>query len=339
MMADVALAYPSGMSLSDRLSSMHAAELQGFVTKALTRWGKPVWVVGTSNGSVSAVTAAGFTSVLSGLRGVVLTSTVTRLSATDQPTCNLYVSRITVQTLVVWNKDDHCTASPPLGSAALFAAFHRATRLPMFSRRPFGSLLFHIFALAGTSGQAHWRGPPAADCADIANALESFFQGLPQEPGQRRVPIDAPDPQYVADYLATADGHQLAKMFMKIPNPSSAIHRQARRATRSDRRSVNAMQLTASAGNEARPLHRVAPPTPRQRQASLIGSPARSNSSSYLWNLGATSSRPFFLCTRENQSPNAAMGPVGGFGASHYIEASAKISTAMSCFDHKLNFI
>ena len=101
---------------------MHAGELQGFINAALTRWGKPVWVVGTSNGSVSAVTAAGFTSVLSGLRGVVLTSTVTQLSTTDQPTFNLYVSRITVPTLVVWNQDDHCTASPPSGSAALFAA-------------------------------------------------------------------------------------------------------------------------------------------------------------------------------------------------------------------------
>jgi hypothetical protein len=124
MMADAALAYPApnGMTLGDRLSSMHAGELQNFITAAMNRWGKPVWVVGTSNGSVSAVTAAGFTSVLSGLRGVVLTSTVTQLSAADQPTFNLYVSRITVPTLVVWNQDDHCTASPPSGSAALFAA-------------------------------------------------------------------------------------------------------------------------------------------------------------------------------------------------------------------------
>src|ERR1035438_8910405 len=48
--------------------------------------------------------------------------------------------------------------------------------------------------------------------------MESFFEGLPHEPGQRRVPTDAPDLQYVADYLATADGHQLAKAFMQIPN-------------------------------------------------------------------------------------------------------------------------
>jgi transcriptional regulator with XRE-family HTH domain len=49
--------------------------------------------------------------------------------------------------------------------------------------------------------------------------VESFFEGLPHEPGRRRVPTDAPDMQYVADYLATADGHELANAFMQIPNP------------------------------------------------------------------------------------------------------------------------
>jgi transcriptional regulator with XRE-family HTH domain len=48
--------------------------------------------------------------------------------------------------------------------------------------------------------------------------VESFFEGLPHERGQRRVPTDVPDVQYVADYLATADGLQLTKAFMKIPN-------------------------------------------------------------------------------------------------------------------------
>jgi transcriptional regulator with XRE-family HTH domain len=48
--------------------------------------------------------------------------------------------------------------------------------------------------------------------------VESFFEGLPHERGQRCVPTDVPDLQYVADYLATADGLQLAKAFMQIPN-------------------------------------------------------------------------------------------------------------------------
>jgi transcriptional regulator with XRE-family HTH domain len=48
--------------------------------------------------------------------------------------------------------------------------------------------------------------------------VECFFEGLPHERRSRRSANDAPDLQYVADYLATADGHQLAKAFMQIPN-------------------------------------------------------------------------------------------------------------------------
>jgi hypothetical protein len=121
MMADSTPAHPTGLTQANRLSAAHAAELQGFVNAALNRWGQPVWVVGTSNGSISTVTAAGFQPALSGLTGVVITSPVTELALANQPTFNLYASRITVPTLVVWHRDDHCTSSPPAGSANLFA--------------------------------------------------------------------------------------------------------------------------------------------------------------------------------------------------------------------------
>jgi pimeloyl-ACP methyl ester carboxylesterase len=122
MMADTAPANPTGVGQGFRLSATHAAQLQGFINAALNRWGAPVWVVGTSNGSISTVTAAGFQPALSGLSGVILTSTVTVLAPVNQPTFNLYESRITVPALVAWEQDDHCTISPPAGSAALFAA-------------------------------------------------------------------------------------------------------------------------------------------------------------------------------------------------------------------------
>jgi pimeloyl-ACP methyl ester carboxylesterase len=50
-----------------------------------------------------------------------MTSSVTVLSPANQPTFNLYASRITLPALVVWHRDDHCSVSPPAGSAALFA--------------------------------------------------------------------------------------------------------------------------------------------------------------------------------------------------------------------------
>jgi hypothetical protein len=103
------------------LNATHAAELQGFINAAINRWGQPVWVVGTSNGSISTVTAGGFQPALAGLRGVVMTSPVTNLPLANEPTFNLYASRITLPALVVWHRDDHCSLSPPVGSAALFA--------------------------------------------------------------------------------------------------------------------------------------------------------------------------------------------------------------------------
>jgi len=120
MMADATPAHPTGLTFATRLNATHAAELQGFITAAASRWAKPVWVVGTSNGSISTVTAGGFLPALAGLRGLVLTSPVTNLTPGTQPTFTLFATRITVPTLVVWHQDDHCSFSPPAGSAALF---------------------------------------------------------------------------------------------------------------------------------------------------------------------------------------------------------------------------
>jgi len=128
MMADMAPVHfnsNNGIGLTFRLSSSHAVEIQQFINAATTRWGKPVWVVGTSNGSVSAVTAAGIQPALLGLAGVVLTSTVTDFSNSSDPInnptiFNQYVSQITVPTFVVWHQNDQCTFSPPAGSQTVF---------------------------------------------------------------------------------------------------------------------------------------------------------------------------------------------------------------------------
>jgi hypothetical protein len=49
--------------------------------------------------------------------------------------------------------------------------------------------------------------------------VDFFFEGAPHAPGQHHAQTDAPSPQYVSDYLATTDGLQLTKAFMRIPDP------------------------------------------------------------------------------------------------------------------------
>jgi hypothetical protein len=51
-----------------------------------------------------------------------MTSPVTVLSPpANQTTFNLYASRVTLPAEVIWHRDDHCTLSPPAGSATLFS--------------------------------------------------------------------------------------------------------------------------------------------------------------------------------------------------------------------------
>ena len=45
-----------------------------------------------------------------------------------------------------------------------------------------------------------------------------FFEGSPHVRGQHAAQTGAPSPQFVSDYLATSDGLNLTKAFMRIPN-------------------------------------------------------------------------------------------------------------------------
>ena len=126
MMADGCPGFcTTGIGLGQRLQNgSHGSNLQGFINAATARWGKPVWIVGTSNGSVSAVRAAG---ALTGIKGVILTSSRTDFSGTSNPAGNLaifndFVANINVPALVMWHKHDACGVSTPANSLALFNA-------------------------------------------------------------------------------------------------------------------------------------------------------------------------------------------------------------------------
>ena len=48
--------------------------------------------------------------------------------------------------------------------------------------------------------------------------IEFFFEGSPPVRGQRSAQRGAPSPLFVSDYLATSDGLNLTKAFMRIQN-------------------------------------------------------------------------------------------------------------------------
>ena len=100
-----------------RMTVEHVGELSRLVAYSAQRYGRPVWLVGTSRGSVSAAAAA---SMMEGvpLQGVVLTASVTHSNAGSVPALRL--DRIKLPTLVVHHQDDACRGSRPDGAQMIF---------------------------------------------------------------------------------------------------------------------------------------------------------------------------------------------------------------------------
>lgn len=107
-----------------RLSPDHATDIAAVVAWLRAADPAPIWLVGTSRGSISA--ALGAASV-AGLHGLVLTSTVTRNAPADPS--NVFaidLSRIGVPTLVVNHRDDGCFVAVPADAPRLLEALSRA---------------------------------------------------------------------------------------------------------------------------------------------------------------------------------------------------------------------
>jgi pimeloyl-ACP methyl ester carboxylesterase len=104
--ADVPSDRPHGMEPAFRASEAHARDIAAIVDWLRARAAVPVWLVGTSRGTISAANGA----VAIGpprVAGVVLTSTVWMGGIALVP-----LERIRVPVLVVHNRDDGCHESP-----------------------------------------------------------------------------------------------------------------------------------------------------------------------------------------------------------------------------------
>jgi len=98
------------LDLAFRASAEHVADLKGVVDKLRADTGKPVWLVGTSRGTVSAAAAA--IALGDAIAGVVLTSSITQAKG-PYAVEDLDLKRIKVPVLVMHHKRDQCDATPP----------------------------------------------------------------------------------------------------------------------------------------------------------------------------------------------------------------------------------
>lgn len=99
-----------GMLWTFRASTEHAQDIRAIVTLAKSRSPAPVWLIGTSRGSVSA--ANGAATLGRQIAGVVLTSSVWARGMAGIP-----LESIQVPALIVHNRDDGCQESPFSGTS------------------------------------------------------------------------------------------------------------------------------------------------------------------------------------------------------------------------------
>jgi pimeloyl-ACP methyl ester carboxylesterase len=110
-----------------RTSAAHATDIAAVIAYLRARHPVPVWLVGTSRGTISAANGALLRN--GGADGLVLTSTVTRGSKRrPQSVMDLALADIRLPTLIVHNRDDACSVTPYSGVADLQHALkHAAT--------------------------------------------------------------------------------------------------------------------------------------------------------------------------------------------------------------------
>jgi hypothetical protein len=118
-----------------RTTADHARDVQAVIAALRQEADVPVWVVGTSNGTMSAANAAARLRE-GGPAGLVLTSTVTVVGpgaarshiGSSETVRDVRLGDVRVPTLLVHHKKDGCVASPYEGAAALLKRLDKAPK-------------------------------------------------------------------------------------------------------------------------------------------------------------------------------------------------------------------
>ncbi|MEW8347275.1 MAG: hypothetical protein AB2687_03130 [Candidatus Thiodiazotropha taylori] len=110
-----------------RLTEHHADDLAAAIRRLRRQTDKPVWLVGTSRGSISAVNAATRLSGGDAPDGLVLTASVVIDAGTGWPHLfDMDMSGIAVPVLIVHHESDDCPSSPYSEAIRLKDAFPKS---------------------------------------------------------------------------------------------------------------------------------------------------------------------------------------------------------------------
>jgi pimeloyl-ACP methyl ester carboxylesterase len=118
----------SGFNMLSRSSAAHAQDIAAVIVWLRQQAPGPVWLIGTSNGTISAANVAARLKT-GGADGLVMTSSFVPAAAQSQPMSNyIDVGAIEIPTLFVHNKDDACPTSQIANVEPLMARFTHAPR-------------------------------------------------------------------------------------------------------------------------------------------------------------------------------------------------------------------
>lgn len=111
----------------------HARDAAAVIAFLRQQGGLPVWAVGTSNGSLSAATAAALLKE-GGPDGIVLTASTTRKpTAAFHPVTDAPLDRITVPVLFVHHRQDGCPVTPYGAIPEVMAELKRAAKVELIT--------------------------------------------------------------------------------------------------------------------------------------------------------------------------------------------------------------
>ncbi|MFI5340292.1 MAG: alpha/beta hydrolase [Candidatus Methylomirabilales bacterium] len=115
-----------------RSSEAHAQDIAGVIAFLKQRANVPVWLIGTSMGTLSAANAA--VRVPQDMDGIVLASSVTRRSKVQHESLmDVDLKEIRLPTLFVHHKNDACTVTPYADIHAVMQKLKRAPKVGLLS--------------------------------------------------------------------------------------------------------------------------------------------------------------------------------------------------------------